>query len=452
MPAAHTAFKMPISLEVDEGWDTELVQGTRPRAYKAIDARLINNGLLAHSRGNSYMYLGASNSWAVLASPEAQKQLCDITGSDNVSVSYLGATIPYLPYLQKHSRRTSALPTSVCIGTRRFNITINEDTIILTDCANVASVNANFDGRIGSFCVMPCTFNEIPRTWTASSPGRLYKYLSPLFTDVVEFYTLMWVVGNALVDPISFSKFVFLYGPGGTGKSKVLGAIKDVMQGCCGSITPGQLVDNKADMNIETAKTLVSNRVVTAGDVNLTTSKLSLHIVKQMTGHDSVVIPPISVATSCSVICSSNGLPNPLEQPEWTSSAISRRMVVVLMNVKASLLPPRERPDTVEDNLDFLMNCVYMRLTEPSMPISIRCLLYSVLGSYYEQIADEIIIDPSASVQDLFDVNIWLDMELNLPLHTIGELASLVSSSCTIMYGGVNFIKDIRRADSKQTE
>lgn len=404
---------MALTLEADDGWDTELVPGTRPRAYKAIDAKLIKPGLVAYCRGNVYMFLGGSNSWAVLASPEAQKQLCDITGSDNVSVNYLDASIPYLPYLQMHAKRTSALPVSICIGTRRFSITINEDTLILSDCSNIASVSENFDARISGFCVMPCRFNEIPRMWTNGTPGRLFRYLLPLFSDPVEFETIMWVIGNAAIDPGSFSKFMLLYGPGGTGKSKVLSAIEGAMDGCSGTIRPGQLIETKPDININTAKTLVSNRIITAGDVNLVDGKLNLHTIKEMTGHDSIVIPPMRVATRCSVVASSNNLPDPLEQTEWTSTAISRRMVVIVMNVRAASLPPKEKPDNVEDNLDFLMHCVYLRLTKFNMPVSTRCLLYTLLGAMYHKVSEDIVVDTDATIQEIFDANVYLDIELS---------------------------------------
>lgn len=435
------------NLQEDTGWNSELVPGVRPKSYRAIDRILVHPGLVIQSKGNVYIFLGASNSWAVLAAPEAQKQICDITGSDNVSVSYLGAATPYIPYLNKVASRVSALPVSICIGTRRLSITVDNESMTFTECSNIVSVTDNLDSRVSGFCVMPCNYEYYPTKWLLDDRCRLLRYLSALFADIVELHTIMWIVGLAVVDPSPFSKFLLLYGPGGTGKSEIVNAILDILSGCIGTIKASQLTESKSEMSSDTAKMLASSRVVTAGEINLLTNKLNLHIVKEMTGHDSILIPPIRVATRCSVITSSNNLPDPTVQTDWLSTAISRRVVVVPMNVKASLLPRRERPDTEMDCQDMLLLCTHLFLMNPSMPMSTRSLLYSVLGSKFEALDDVLIIDEDASVQDIMDANIFLDGYFGLAPHTIGELASLKSANSVLVLAGVNFVKNIRHVE-----
>ncbi|KJZ68974.1 hypothetical protein HIM_11631 [Hirsutella minnesotensis 3608] len=249
-----------------------------------------------------------------------------------------------------------------------------------------------------------------------------------------------------MVDPGTFSKFLLLYGPGGTGKTEVVNVILDIMAGCAGAIKASQLVDTRSDMSVDTAKVLASNRIVTTGEIDLADGKLNLHSLKEMTGHDSILIPPIRVATRCSIVTSSNNLPDPHKQPEWLTTAIARRVVVVPMNVQASLLPSAERPDTEEDNMDFLLSCVHTFLTNSSMPASPRSILYSILGRGYEEIRERVIIDANASTQDVMDANANIETTFSMKPQDLGELASLKSPDCVVILGGIKFLKGIRLA------
>ena len=439
-----------IELIADEGWDTQIAPGGSPRGFKNIRSQLLDYGLVAYFHGTTYMYLSASNSWSVLISAEAQVQLCSIVGSENASVNYLAACIPYIPYLEKHALRTSSIPTSVCIGTWRMSIFLNEEKqqIVLQKAVNIASVREGIDNRVKSFCVMPCAFDELPKSWIPGGSERLFRYLSVLFPDTKELYTIMWIIANSIIDPGTTSKFLLLYGPGGTGKSTVIKAIEALLKGCCSTIKPGTLTDPRDDISLDTAKAIASNRMLTAGEINLESNKLNLHNVKVMTGHDSISVPPIKVTTRCSIIAGCNDLPDPSIQKSWTSTAISRRMVVALMDIKTSAIPKRQMPDTVEDLQDFLMFCIYIKLTYSCMPISIRCTLYTILGDRYNYIHDKIEITENITEQEMFDANTQIEVYLNLPLHLLGELASLISMDTVKVIGTLNFIKNIRLVEN----
>lgn len=443
-----------IELVPDDGWDNQIVPGGSPRGFKGIRTTLLDYGLVAYSHGNTYIFLSASNSWSVFVSSEAQVQLCSIVGSENASVNYLAACIPYIGFLEKHALRTSSIPTSICIGTWRMSIFLKEEDnkLILQKAKNIASVGETLDERTSSFCVMPCSFDELPTSWSPGGSQRLLRYLLVLFPDPKELDTIRWIVGNAILDPGTISKFLLLYGPGGTGKSTVIKAIEALLRGCCSTIKPGTLTDPKDDINMDTAKAIASNRMLTAGEINLETNKLNLHNVKVMTGHDSIAVPPIKVTTRCSIVAGCNDLPDPSIQKSWTSTAISRRVVVVVMNVKTALIPKLQMPDTVEDLQDFLLSCVYTKLMHPTMPISTRCILYTVLGDKYNEISKKIEIDENVTDQEIFDANTQIEIYLELPLHSLGELAGLVSPDAvtTIADSGISFIKNIRLIEDLQ--
>ena len=65
---------------------------------------------------------------------------------------------------------------------------------------------------------MPCMVYSYPVLWQPKGDERLLKYITPLFSNPISLDTIRWAIGNALVDPSSVSKFILLYGPGGTGK------------------------------------------------------------------------------------------------------------------------------------------------------------------------------------------------------------------------------------------
>ena len=160
------------------------------------------------------------------------------------------------------------------------------------------------------------------------------------------------------------------YGPGGTGKSTLISVIENVFKGCCATIKSSVLTERRLDLKTQTDtdKAVASNRILTVGEMNLATSDLNIHTVKELTGHDSVFIPPVRVATNCSVIAACNNLLHPEKQSDWIMTSVTRRNVVILCNVKFRLIPKRQQPGDEEDILDFLIECVSIYLLQPCMP------------------------------------------------------------------------------------
>lgn len=432
-----------LTLVEDENWDQEIIPG-QSKGYKALKSNYIDNGLVQYYKGNTYIFLASLNKWSVMISAEAQRQLCDATGGESASVSYLAASLPFIGYLQTNALRTGSIPVSICIGTRRLGISKIDNTLEFNECSDVASVNENLDSRVNSFCFMPCSFNKIPQSWSPGGTEKMLKFIRVLFNDDTELRTILWILGLVAVDPSSVSKFLLLYGPGGTGKSTLIGLIEDIFNGCCGTISSSVLTSKSSVIPVDTVRTIASNRVVTAGDINLENHQLNLHVIKEITGHDSVSIPPIKVRTRCSLVAASNDLPHPNIQKTWCSAATSRRTIVVPMSVKTSLIPNVERPDDIEDlqELFLLGTSIYLdNLTSP--PMSMRSLMFSVLGAGWFDIQDKVKFEENPDVQEVFDANVEIDKYFSLPLHTIGELAFLKCPSLTYEQGSVYFIDNI---------
>lgn len=435
-----------LELEYDEGWDKELVPGGKGIKFRQLDKELINKGLVVYYDGNTYIFLTGSNTWATFVSSEAQTQICTIVGSDNVSVNYLPASEPFIDYLESHANRVSAVPVSICIGSQRKILSIEDDTITLKDCDPIVPImeGVGISPRVGSFCNMPCKFPFIPKTWTHSEPGRLERYILPLFADPTEFLTFKWIMGGIPLDPAMPSKFLVLYGSGGTGKSTILKTIRAMFKGCCSTIPNGTFTSNYSDIALKTAQIIASNRIVTSGELDLQKKPLNIHIVKELTGHDSISVPPVTVTTRCTLVTATNYLPNHIEQDEWCTPQVARRTVVLPFSVNAEEIPKVQRPDDLEDVIDFLLECVYTRLSTPDMPISPRCILYTILGDYCNKLQHKIEIVEAPTMQETLDVNAMIEIEAGLPVHTLGQLATLVTISSIVTYNGHNFVNYIR--------
>ena len=441
-----------LTLIDDEGWDDEITSSSS-KGYKAIRENLINDGLVQHYKGNTYIYITSMNKWSVLISAETQRQLCDMTGGESASVSYLAASLPFIGFVEKHARRVSSIPPSICIGTRRLRILQKDDKLELTECNEIASVKESLDGRVSGLCDMPCSFTQIPQSWSPGGTERLLKYIRVLFLDQVEFNTILWVIGSIAVDPSSISKFLLLYGPGGTGKSTIIRMIEDIFNGCCGTINSSTITSKSSTVSTDTARTIASNRVVTAGDINLETSQLNLHTIKEITGHDSLSIPPIKVRTRCTLIAASNNLPHPTTQPTWCSTATSRRIMVVPMNVKTSLIPNKEMPDLTEDCINVLLTSVSVYLNNKgSPPMSMRSLMWSVLGAGFAEIENSVEFDTEVDIQDIVDANIGIEGYFKLETHSLGELAFSMCPNSVIEQESIYYIKDIKLTKSLTSE
>lgn len=442
----HWCISSMLELEYDEGWDKELVPGGKGSKYKALDKELVDKGLVVYYDGNTYIFLTGSNVWATFVSSEAQTEICAIVGSDNVSVNYLPASEPFIDYLESHANRISAIPVSICVGTRRKVVSIDENTMTFRDCDPIVSImdGTGIDDRVSTFCNMPCKFPELPRRWRYDGPGRLERYMLPLFSDHRELLTFKWIMGGIPLDPAMPSKFLMLYGDGGTGKSTILKIIRALFKGCCSTIPNGTFTSMNSDIPLKTAQIVASNRVVTSGELDLEKKKLNLHAVKEMTGHDSISVPPVTVTTRCTLVAASNFLPNPEIQTEWCTSQIARRMIVLPFSVNAEEIPKIQRPDTTEDVIEFLLSCIHIRLTMPDMPMSSRSILYTILGTSYNKINNMIEEVEEPSMQEVLDVNMMIENSIGLESHTLGRLALLITNYNVITYHGLSFINFIR--------
>ena len=76
--------------------------------------------------------------------------------------------------------------------------------------------------------------------------------------------------------------------------------------------------------------------------------------------------------------------------------------------------------------------------------MSMRSLMFGLLGAGYFDVQEKIIFDKEATMQDIFDANTAIDIFFSLPLHTIGELAFLMCPNLVTENSSLYFIDNIR--------
>ena len=369
-------------------------------------------------------------------------------GMESASVKFGDAFSPYVDFLERHAvdNIASPIPQSICIGTTRLRVAYNPSGLELTECESLLSTLPDKGFAIPSrLCYSSIAARHWPQKWSRTQSFPMYRMLSPLFVDPVEMKTVEWAIGNALVDPHSFSKAVILFGEGGKGKGTFLGALTIVLMGCIGTIPDGALVSLSRGLPAEIASTIVSNRIVTAGDVGSVGDSTNLAIVKTITGHDYIPVPPTRAKSACTLFFASNRLDDPCANPEWASPAIMRRAIVVHMS---AVLPEGLEANVPQDpvsRIDFALRCVHTRLAYNHMPVSPLSVIITILGSRYEDAMKYLApMDHEDTLdEEVIAANSIVAGYIGISTERVGILARNISIDAVCEIKSVNYIKGI---------
>lgn len=441
------SWDSPRNIVSDRGWSKNAFSGAdkiTPGKYKTLRQKLLDDGLICTSGGNVYVFLTTVNYWSVLCSHQSMVFINSIMGIDNATVQYGNATTPYVPYIEKECAANIAaeIPQSICIGSERLRVSLTSSGLSLEICEDIVSTSPSKAGIVRALCYMPLHINFWPKTWVRTPKFNMYKFLSPLFSLEVEFKTLEWCLGNAMIDPHSFSKTVILYGPGGHGKGTIMGAVESSFSGCCSSIPEASLVGRDGGIPTSVLTTVASNRIVISGDVGGSNRKTNLTIIKQITGHDFVVIPPSKVKTACTLLYATNQLDDPLDNIEWCTEAIMRRVVVILIDSQIVDDFNDRVPSDAKSRLDFVLRCVHTRLTNHHMPVSAISVLLTIMGDRMNSVS-KFLCPGDGGEDEIILSNEIIAAALSITASEVGRLASRITKSCVTSIRGVTYIKGI---------
>ncbi|KAJ8063583.1 hypothetical protein OCU04_007452 [Sclerotinia nivalis] len=295
----------------DAGWD-EIK--TENKHYDMLRTKLVDKGYLMSWDGNFYVFITGERCWALLASNTGAKNICMLLGIENATTGYVNAMSRYVNWLTKHcgQRLCSIMPRSICIGTRRLEISVEGKTMSFRDCDSLLGDFKFEDPRACQAAIYPGSFVKLPLRWTHPGAGDIESFIYPLFDNDTDIETLKWHIGNSLIDPGGTPKALIMFGPGGTGKSTILGTIMECMQGCCGVLPPGTFTSTATGLADGVKAALVGSRMVICDNVDLDHRPIDVNALKSIVEADYLSDGMNRFKPCCSLILASNGLQTPV--------------------------------------------------------------------------------------------------------------------------------------------
>lgn len=436
----------------DLQWHRPFVSYQGGERFKALEEALVYRKLLAKVNGERYMFVDILNCWCNLAAKIAMLRMCGIMEIKNATVNYPDAITGYTEFIIKHcdANEASALPVSVCIGTLRLEITIipEKKTLLFSESRTVID-KTNAIGSVPDVvyeaCIMPVRSTIHPTQYVFPGKCTLLGYIAQLFRDTRDLITVLWHVGNAVLDPVSNPKSLMLYGPGGSGKSTVLRVIANALGSCCGLLPDGCLTAYNNGMPISVSSVIASNRMAVCYDVALDKSPLNMAIFKNISGSDYVRVGELSVKTNCSLTIGTNGYPDVDKQPDYTSDAILRRIVGVYMDVSALDIPIVAEPSDADDRIDFVCAAIYTRMSHEYIPVTPLTVLATLTSSYYMQARSLIEeTDERVGFGEAIEVLTIIGHLINCSPEAAAYKARLVSRGAVYEWNDRMFIKGLR--------
>lgn len=437
-----------IRSRVDDKWLKKLVRGKDTIKHDQIQKWLSELGLLCRINGGDYMYVDTANYWYHLASSEAMARLNVIVETHNVSVNIADSVKQFYKGIVKRCNTNigKMIPTSVCIGIERLEVQFDESnhTITFTPCRALVKIDPKSDPIVGAACIMPIDTILIPDIYRFPGKGDIIAELAKLFPDIRRYTTVLWIIGNCLIDPPTKPKCLMLSGPGGSGKSTMLQQVNNCLLGCSGILPDGCLTSDAKSMPPEVSSVVAGCRIGLCYDVDFDRDPLNMSIYKNISGSDYVRVGHASVKSNCSLMLATNGVVNIEAQREYLNDSIMRRTVSVLMNTSAMKIKDSIIPEDLESRLDFACACIYIRMQYDEMPIVPYDVLLTICQSKIDEVMSyvEETIDPPSILNALAVVDIISGI-LRISNDDLIFKASIISPMSVVKIGNYEVLKNL---------
>lgn len=426
-----------ITYRYDTKWNTALVRLPGTEKWDLISLFIIRNGLTADLNGQQMIFIDTLNSWTSVSSGTAALRVCQLMGNDNASVNYVASYEPYYSKITKscNANPVSHIPTSVCIGTERLAIEIDPvlRKMVFAPVPPLSTLRKpHIPPEVYGLCYQPADHVDIPQTYVFPGNGKVLNFLSPLFPNLSDMITYLWIIGNAAMDPVARPRCLMLCGPGGSGKSTAIRMATNALYGCTNLIPDNILTRDHEGLSDKIASIVVKSRMVTCYELDLDNRSVNMSLFKNITGGDNVKVGQFMAKAVCSFMIATNGLPDQRKQEEFGSDAISRRMVLLKMSVDSSSAPYEPDPTGSFSGMDFLCAALYVRRVHKDMPITPSNVLLSLCqAQYFEacKLVEECSIG-DVSFVDGREVLALLAGLLNTEVDKLVNRCKLISMSC----------------------
>lgn len=439
-----------IQWSEDPHWVTPMVSYHGGERFRALDELLYHRGLLCNIEGNQLVFVDTSNSWCNLASPTAMVRINAVMDINNATVNFDKSLSAYISHILKRcdSNVGGVVPTSVCIGSTRFEIDAESQpgTIIFERSRTIIPCKRQrVPTEVYSVCCMPVATHIVPTMYTFPGLCTMLGFLAQLFPDSRDLVTALWHVGNCLLDPSDNPKSVLLCGPGGSGKSTFIRAVYSCLQSCCGTLPDGSLTSNLRQMPTAVAQVITSCRMAVCYDVDLEKEGLNMAVFKNISGSDYIRTEYVTCKSNCSLIMAANGVVNIDNQSVYKSDAIMRRVVSIYMDVAALSIPKGRIPNNPDDKLDFVCAAIHTRLRYDHIPLSPPNLVLTMCANKYDLVMEmvEETSEPLTTI-DCEAVLSVLSYALGVTTKEVIFKARLVSPLTTFEMGGAIYIRGLK--------
>jgi hypothetical protein len=416
-------------------------------------------------------------SWVNIRTSAGTRRLADALSMSNVTVNFYTAVDPHIHTMEKIAPSIEDIPPSICIGTYRLVVHIddsNDDgnttdngTIVhfraicgltltpeeSSDTSDSGVPNALINGdnsvirkRTSAFVTMPISISKIPSMLRIDGPSAIEQSLS-IAVSPRNMNIIKWVIGNSLLGNIGPPKFVYFWGKGGDGKSSTINTILSALPGCSSPLSMDYLGKPGINISNDDLDRMVSMRIVTYGDSVLKDGYLcNTSFMRKIAGGDAITTERMIAKVECSAFMAGNMIWYPAR--ELMEPWYARRVIILMFNSLPPNLPPPRQQFNDMDMLQFATSCVITRMKLRDPPIDVETALVTLFSGKVIQktraivFKDPSMISPVEGLGATITIAVLAKLDVKQLLNLVSKMnPSLIEHSSNPYIRGVGLAK-----------
>jgi len=420
--------------------------------FEVIRDLVLNKGRVARYRNGVYMFVPQCGSWVHTRSYEAGRYIADLLEMRNVTVNYMTAVDMYISYAEMIALGCNCMPRSLCISSWRSMVSFidpkdHSKGISLSPVHKVVKFEGGRNPlkRSTGLCISPIRITTMSSRVRSFKPSRGETSLSNVMAPH-DLKLIRWVIGNALLDPVDRPRALYLYGAGGEGKSATINTLLAHLPGAVHPLSR-DYVGGHHTMSVEDLSAAMSSRFISYGDVVLTKSRINASFWKTITGGDTIKVASGQGRIVCTAMFASNHLWYP--SSSLTKRWFSRRTIVVPLTAPHADASPPPESFSDPDIHDFVMNCVYERMTNHDIPLPISTVLLTIFGYRISVATRGIRVCANSNFVGCVAGTWSLSLAGQLEYDLLLDLVSAASPTLVGKAMGVSYIRDITPCEVK---